>query len=370
MEKLRLVDSHCHLHGGYEGLDAFFAATDALMDGAGLEKVNVAMAPQWDDEYITQNPLGILYKALFPAKVYAYAGLDCYLPGGEEPKPPLEQLMEAMDMGFDGLKMVELKPTVQRHLGHVQISSPKYEALFSHMEARGIPLLLHVGDPETFWTRENCPAFALQKGWCYENGDYASKEALYRDAEAVLERHPGLHASLAHFYFLSDDPERAAAVLDKYPNVCFDLTPGTEMYGNFAKLPGVWHDFFEAYANRIMLGTDNGGLSADGFTPMQEKIAYARDNVANIVRFLSTRDNFEGYGMRLQGIGVSEAAQRKILSANFEALAGKAPRPINVERALRYTDRLLKAYRGADMPRIGLSLPLLEEIRRRLANLL
>lgn len=45
MEKLRLVDSHCHLHGGYEGLDAFFAATNALMDGAGLEKVNVAMAP-------------------------------------------------------------------------------------------------------------------------------------------------------------------------------------------------------------------------------------------------------------------------------------------------------------------------------------
>ena len=58
---------------------------------------------------------------------------------------------------------------------------------------------------------------------------------MYAEVDHVLERHPGLRAIFAHFYFLSADLKRAGRFLDEHPNVCLDLTPGSEMYDNFTR---------------------------------------------------------------------------------------------------------------------------------------
>ncbi|NLO85788.1 MAG: amidohydrolase family protein [Clostridiales bacterium] len=365
----KVIDSHCHLHGGYSGLASFMEDSNRLAGQAKLDMVNVAMAPQWDDEYITQNPLGILYKALNPTKVFAYMGFDSYPPQGAVSKPFLEQVIEGMAMGFDGVKMVELKPTVQKRL-HVKISDPCYDPVFSYMEEKQIPLLLHVADPETFWSKEQCPEFALKKGWLYENGGYPEKEALYQDTEAMLDRHPNLQVSLAHFYFLSDDIGRAQRIMDRYPNVRFDLTPGTEMYGNFTKTPEAWHDFFIKYQDRIMLGTDNGGLSADGMMPMSEKIDYAIHNVGTVRRFLETADRFDGHGMHLAGIDLPVSALEKIYHLNFEKMVGTQPKKVDMVRANEYARGMAALYENKDVPFGDIAYPLLVQISQMLTEVI
>ena len=60
----------------------------------------------------------------------------------------------------------------------------------------------------------------------------------------------------AHFHFLSDFLDRAAALLDRYPNVNFDLAPGIEMLYNFTKRPAEARDFFLKYQDRLVYGTD------------------------------------------------------------------------------------------------------------------
>lgn len=359
----KIVDGHSHLHGGYTGLETFYRDTEELMERTGCSQFVVASVPQWNPEYISQNPLTMLFKMRNPKKVFAYAGFDYYTPEGICPKDFTGQVKRYMEMGYDGIKMIEMKPMIHRDLGKSWISKPCYEEMFSYLEEKQIPLLMHVNDPETFWSADTCPDFALQKGWLYDDGTYAEKEEIYQDTHKVLAAHPRLQVVLPHFYFLSNDIGRSKEVMERFPNVRFDLTPGVEMYENFTKIPDQWHDFFIKYADRILFGTDNGGLSGDGMTPMKEKIEYAEQNVNNIRHFLETTDDFEGYGFPIKGIGLPDEVLEKIYHTNFEKMTGMEPADVQVDQVLEYTKELVELYRRGDrMKYHEISYPLLLEV--------
>jgi len=74
----------------------------------------------------------------------------------------------------------------------------------------------------------------------------------------VLQRHPDIKVVFAHFFFMSAQLERLGEYLDRYPNMCVDLTPGIEMYRNFSKNPEGARNFFRKYQDRILYGTDIG----------------------------------------------------------------------------------------------------------------
>lgn len=269
----RVIDSHSHLHGGYTGLNQFLEESAALYEEARVVQAVAAGAPQWSPEYVNQNPLLMLFKLKNPKKIYAYAGLDYYTPEGIGPRDFLEQVKRYMAMGYDGIKLLEMKPMILRNLGQAWLSKPCYEEMFAYLEEK--------------------------------------------------------------------------------------------------QIPEQWHDFFVKYQNRIILGTDNGGLSADGMTPMSEKMAYARNNVANICRFLETSDEFEGYGFKIKGIGLPNQVVDKICYGNFEAMVGFMPRMADVPQVLDYTKELLDLYKdGYHMEKYNLSYPLLEQIYAELKKFL
>lgn len=224
-------------------------------------------------------------------------------------------------------------------------------------------MLLHVADPETFWDKDKAPGFARENGWFYGDGTYPAKEMFYEDAEKVFAVHPKLNVSLAHFYFLSDDLERAERIMETYPNVRFDLTPGIEMYGNFSKSPEAWNRFFRKYEDRILFGTDNGWGS---MTPMKEKIDFAAANVAVIRRFLETADRFEGYGMDLCGLDLPVETLEKIYHKNFEAMAGTAPKNVDIVKALDYVEEMIGVYQNTDIDFYDRIFPQLITIRNTL----
>lgn len=362
----KITDSHLHMHGGYTDTDGLYRGMERLGAEAGYTAKNVVMVPQWDAEFIGQNILGILYKALYPGRLFCYAGFDYYKPSGVDGTDLERQAREYAAMGFDGIKMVELKPTVYRNLGGVRLGGPRYDGMFSFLEESGMPVLLHMGDPETFWHRDRAPAFAVENGWLYGEGGYPELEALYADVENMLRRHPGLKVSLAHFFFLSDDIERAERVMAEYPGACLDITPGTEMYGSFSQIPEKWRDFFIAHSGRILFGTDNGWGS---MTPMEEKIAFARENVGVMRRFLETGDSFEGYGMALRGLDLPVTALENIYWKNFERIAGKTPKPVAMDRAAAYASRMAELYRGTGVPFYARVFPQIEAMSERLEAL-
>ena len=50
--------------------------------------------------------------------------------------------------------------------------------LMGNKECPAFPLLMHVADPEEFWSKETAPAWAVTNGWYYTDR-HPSKESLY-----------------------------------------------------------------------------------------------------------------------------------------------------------------------------------------------
>jgi len=83
-----------------------------------------------------------------------------------------------------------------------------------------------------------------------------SQEHFFRVLEDVLEKHPLLKAAIAHMGFYADDLDRAEALLEKCPNLCFDITPALIIYGELSETPERTEAFFRKYHDRLIFGTD------------------------------------------------------------------------------------------------------------------
>ena len=274
-----------------------------------------------------------------------------------------------MDMGCDGIKMLEGKPNVRKLLGGLPLNSPLFDGFYAYMEKEQIPLLLHAADPATFWSDSTLPDFARNNGWGYTDGTFASKEQISAETEDILERFFGLKMVLAHFYFVSGDIERAARLLDRFPNMSYDITPGTEMFADFSKKPDEWRDFFTRYGRRILFGTDNGWGT---FMPMEEKIARAANFVTDMRRFLETPGEFNafmGFNMPVRGLDLGKDTLKDIYLGNFHRFVSEQPKMLDMDGVVRYTERLTGIFAGANMPKYELSYPQMGECLMRLMSL-
>jgi hypothetical protein len=250
----KIIDAHIHFpHYSY--------ADDlmAILAGAGIDKLVVVCTPH--DQRLSLVPDALLLKGMHPGKVYVFGGLDIS-PLFMAPDMAGEAFAHYVDvlcaLGADGIKMIEGKAEIRKRLPIPDFDDPVYAPYWAKMEENQVPLIFHVNDPETFWDADKVPGWARKMGWYYGDGTYIDNEAQYRQVLNVLDRHPNLKVIFAHFFFLSAQLERLAGYLDRYPNMYVDLTPGIEMYFNFAADPQHTRQFFMQYQDRIIYGTDIG----------------------------------------------------------------------------------------------------------------
>ncbi len=323
-----IIDAHVHLVGAQPD------ASDALLaqeHGCGIRSMCLQMLSLPGSGYVNTNPEGLYAKFRHPDRVYLFGALD-YTALFEDTDlrfaiPFARQVQRLRAMGCDGMKMLTGKPNYRKQSG-LALDSAIFESHFACLEQEQIPLLWHVGDPEEFWDPERVPSWAKDSGWAYDSS-FPSKETLYAECHSVLDRHPRLKVFFAHFFFLSADLTGAAELLDRYPAVCLDLTPGTEMYANFSKRPDETRDFFLRYDDRLVFGSDlmSGGDGAP---------------ITLVRRFLETDDEFrhEDLGSPVHGIALPPESLRKIEGANFRRAASEKPRPLIESLALDELDRL------------------------------
>ena len=98
-----------------------------------------------------------LAKIMYPEKIYGFGGLfypdNPNLANGQN---LLEQAVRLKQLGFDGMKMLEGKPDTRKNIG-LPLDSPLFDKYYSYLEAEGIPVTYHVGDPKVFWDEEKAP---------------------------------------------------------------------------------------------------------------------------------------------------------------------------------------------------------------------
>lgn len=276
-----------------------------------------------------QNAMAIYFKLLDPGH-YAFGGMHYRFDYdfGKEAK-------KLYEIGLDGIKMIENKPTERKRLNFAQNDS-RYDTLYGMLTELDMPLLAHVNDPKVFWQKDKIPQWAEEAGYFYGGGSYPAYEDILRESLDMLEAYPAMKVCFAHFLFLADDYDRLCGIMEKYPQVYLDIVPGTEMYFSFTEQPEVWRRFFLTYQDRILYGTDNANAHSE-----EEKynMTVTNDMEKN---FLLTDRLFPVWDKKVQGIALPEDVFRKITADNFKSFAGTAPRPVNHLAAKEYLqERLL-----------------------------
>lgn len=289
----------------------------------------------------TQNILAAIMKCLDP-NIYALGGLVYpKFPVTDSPTGSYdfaEQVKEFMEIGFDGVKMLENKPTTRKLTG-LATDDPMYDGFYKYIEENDIAVISHVADPETFWDYDLAPEFSHTEGWFYGDGSFLTKEAIYNEVKNTLEKFPKIRFTFPHFFFLSDYISEARKLLDKHPNLKLDITPGREMYDNFTKHYDEAKQFFNDYSHRIIFGTDMTSTQFQG---------EPADMIDAITRFLSTEDEFSYWDFEIKGIGLSHEKCKQICHDNFKANLGDKPKEINIPALKRYIDRMLPLVKDAD----------------------
>lgn len=328
------LDSHWHVysHLDHMGRD-YRIAIDEYQKNNNLRAINICSIPIYNDLGPEQNILAALYKLHNPT-AYAFGGLvypqkpfKAPMPQGTDPRSQYEELME---IGFDGIKVLETKPYEQKQYG-MHIDDPYFDPIFAACEHDGTPMIWHVADPGTFWDLERIPKRFLDRGWYYGDGTYMSYEQMYDQVLHVLQKHPQLKVTFAHFFFWSEKPEALAQLFETYPGVSVDLTPGAEMYADFRENREYYREFFVKYADRILFGTDTSfnGTEMQRFTQRSDAV---RD-------FVTTDDTVTVIVETCSGLKLPEDAAQKILYQNFEAAAGARPKKANKEALQRYFEK-------------------------------
>jgi len=158
----------------------------------------------------------------------------------------------------------------------------------------------------------------------------------------VLAKYPRLRIVFAHFLFLSADLRRAGRLLDAYPGISLDMTPGIELLYTLSKNITETVEFFTSYSDRIIYGTDIiSNLTFD--------VAEARSGI--LTRWLETADEYRlpdtaDFNLGppengiMHGLSLPEDVIRKIYLSNFERLVGPRPRPLDTQAASEEAARI------------------------------
>ena len=345
---MQVLDAHIHY-----ALPTPAKELIEIMDATGTDIANLVIVP--NRQRVSSVPDALMAKAMYPDRFYVFASLDvsAYFRAAKHVGKAMKQYaQQMMRCGCDGIKIIEGKPNMRRDLPVPDFDDPQWELFFAWAESEQVPILWHVNDPETFWNPEQAPSWAVERGWCYDES-YINNEVQYTQVLNLLERHPKLRIIFAHFFFMSAQLPRLSSIMDRFPNIMVDTTPGIELYENLSANPEGAREFFRKYEDRVVYGTDIGARCVlPGCPPKLNTLecthraelaqAYLTETEPVPVKadgnFLVGEEDFA-----LMGLGLSDEAAQKVLAGNFRRVAGQMPRKVVPKEVLKYlrTQRIL-----------------------------
>lgn len=223
-------------------------------------------------------------------------------------------LARAKERGVSGLKVFkDLGLTYRNPDGSfLAIDDPRWDEIWAACGELGLPVIIHTADPSAFFepidaTNERWEELKRHPEWSFYGADFPSREELHAARNRVVARHPQTQFLFAHFGNDAEDLEQTAAWLDEYPNVHVEFAARISELG---RQPYTARDFFIAYADRILFGTDGPRV------PERLLLHW---------RFLETRDEYFPYAenpfppqgfWRIYGLDLPEDVLRKIYYEN------------------------------------------------------
>lgn len=335
---MKITDAHIHYspQTGPEFLTEFLNETET--DGAVIQAVSHSRC-------ISLVPGALVMKHMNPGRFYVYGSPDLtgyYLDQDNFGEHMAQYTGFIMNCGCDGIKMLEGKPQMRKAHPIPDFDDNCWEPFWSFAEENSVPILWHVNDPETNWSPDASP-WVKKQGWWYDES-FINNEEQYSQVLNVLSRHRNLKVVFAHFFFMSAQLDRLDEIMDRYPEIMVDMTPGIEMYENFSENIERTKDFFEKYIGRIAYGTDIGGrciLTNEG-DPFNRKENLRRPEIVRTFLMSDGETVIEADGnfihdrnpFVMRGLGLDQNGREAVFSKNIERMSGGTPRAVDCEKVL------------------------------------
>ena len=235
-------------------------------------------------------------------------------------QPVIDEISKAKDKGFT-LAKSWFGPRWRDYIEDVptdfRIDSPKLEPVFQALEDNDLPILIHVADPDTYFTLHY-----------QDSSKYGTKEENLAQLETVLERHPKVKFQIPHF---GAQPEihrlpRLASWLDRFPNVVLDTASSRWMARELSKNVTKAREFLMKYTDRILFGTDlSSGREEEEFfrTRYLAQWLLWESSVRDEPLPFEDADTKETGGTYIQGLDLPQSVLKKLYWKNATRLYGE-----------------------------------------------
>ncbi len=325
MKKIKIVDNHCHICFP-ESIDDTVKGFEKEICELQIDEIGLLSAPRVESHTgvkvdILEN-LKVLYiKEKLSVPVYAYAGFVYHTDDSNNYVRFAKKLLE---MGFDGFKTLEQHPKNRKEIGK-GLNDVSFDAFFDYIGAKGVPMVCHVGDPRRNWDMDTATESAKTLGRVYDSS-FLTLDELYGEMDELFQKHPDVPIILAHFYFKSDDYDGLVKLMETYPNIYLDFTPGTEMFLNFSEDVEQWRAFFIRYSKRLIFGSD---LYGAGYGVARHQL---------VRQFLETSEPFDlmQRGNIVTPVSLPEEVLADIYGGNVKRLLGEKPKKVNRQKVYEY----------------------------------
>jgi predicted TIM-barrel fold metal-dependent hydrolase len=241
-----------------------------------------------------------------------------------------DEIVRAHQAGARGLKILK---TLGLYLREgiskgplIKIDDPRFDATWETCGSLGIPVAIHVSDPEAFFLpidrfNERFEELNNHPDWSFYGQDYPSNAELLEARNRVLARHPKTQFIVLHVGNDAENLPYVGECMDGFPNMHVEL--GARI-GELGRQPRMSRKFFEKYQDRILFGTDAVPNGTD--TPQQ---IFNEELYEIYYRFLETEDEYFDYApapvppqgrWRIYGLGLPDVILKKVYFENAAQL--------------------------------------------------
>jgi predicted TIM-barrel fold metal-dependent hydrolase len=319
------IDAHAHL-AGY-GLDE--AALVSLLGRHAMRWISICWYEN-EAAFARQAALGRRFSTTHPGR---FSWITTFPLSGFSRASWTERAINAVEEGLAsgavGVKVwknvgMELKDADGRH---VMIDDPRFDPVLERVRASGLTLAAHIGEPRNAWLPLVEMTVAGDRAYFAAHPEYHAinrpeipgywEQVASRDR--MLERHPDLRVVGCHLGSLEFDVRELAKRLDRFPSFAVDLS--ARACHLKVQRSDVVREFFEAYQDRILYGTDTV-LGEEGVEAADVRASLGRAEAHYLAdyRYFAGRDTVEapdvGPGARCEALGLRDAVLEKLFRTN------------------------------------------------------
>ena len=197
-----------------------------------------------------------------PGRFIVFTNIDLF--GIDEPdwgKRTLRQLAADVANGAKGLKIYKnLGLTAKDGAGErIAVNDPRLDPVWAKCGELGIPVLIHTGEPASFWQDKDESNERLleliERPDRYRDPDiYPSWEEVIGEQHDVFRKHPRTNFINAHLGWMGNDLERLGALMDELPNMYTEIGA---VLAELGRQPRFARDWLIRYQDRVMFGKDS-----------------------------------------------------------------------------------------------------------------